>query len=59
MIVNLWMSWMSILAEKTKTPRKTQKKQQPKEQWRSKAKCRGADHKSAALSTPQICLQKF
>jgi len=50
---------MSILAEKTKTPRKTQKKQQPKEQWRSKAKCRGADHKSAALSTPQICLQKF
>jgi len=22
MIVNLWMSWMSILAKKTKTPRK-------------------------------------
>jgi len=31
MIVNLWMSWTSILAKKTKTPRKMQKKQQPKE----------------------------
>jgi len=25
MIVNLWVSWMSILDKKTKTPRKTQK----------------------------------
>jgi len=25
------MSWMSVLHTKTKTPRKTQKKQQPKE----------------------------
>jgi len=25
MIVNLWMSWMSILAKRTKTPLKTQK----------------------------------
>jgi len=29
MIVNLWMSWMSILVKKTNTLRKTQKKQQP------------------------------
>jgi len=29
-------------------------------QWRSEAKVPpGADHKSAALSTPQTCLQKF
>jgi len=36
------MTWMPVLAKKTKTPRKTQKKQQPKEYQTSKCQLEGA-----------------